>query len=151
METCQPLTILPLVEITQNPVAVLGDTVNITCTIRDFNVTEVTFLASGNNTLLTFYTNTSTIASNQTGMAMFVNNSDVTEWQAILSIRNVTCSLGGNYTCRVLGKSGGIHSKSTTLRVRRKLKLFVIESSSWKGRIKQKIEVKKRAFCWLFR
>ncbi|PVD18448.1 hypothetical protein C0Q70_20997 [Pomacea canaliculata] len=75
METCQPLTILPLVDITQNPVAVLGDTVNITCTIRDLNVTEVTFLASGNNTLLTFYTNTSTIASNQTGMAMFVNNS----------------------------------------------------------------------------
>ncbi|PVD18450.1 hypothetical protein C0Q70_20999 [Pomacea canaliculata] len=50
---------------------------------------------------------------------MYVNKRDVTEWQAILSIRNVTCSRGGDYTCRVNNSDGKVHNKSTSLSVRR--------------------------------
>lgn len=123
METCQTLTVLPLVEVTQGLLATIGESVNITCTIRDMNVTEVTFL-SGGEVLLTFDITNSSIVSNRTNVIMYVNRSDVTEWQAILSLSNVECSDGGSYTCRVARGNDSNNNASTTLRVRRKQNLF---------------------------
>ncbi|PVD18447.1 hypothetical protein C0Q70_20996 [Pomacea canaliculata] len=93
--------------------------VNITCTIRDLNFTEVTFLL-GSEILAISDPTISNVTSNRTDVTMYVHKTDVTEWQAVLSITKVTCSHVGTYTCRVARGNGQTNNASATLRVRRK-------------------------------
>lgn len=119
METCQRLTVLPLVEVTQGLLATISEAVNITCTIRDLNFTEVTFLL-GSEVLVISDPTITNVTSNRTDMTMYVHKTDVTQWQAVLSITKVTCSHVGTYTCRVARGNGDTSNASATLRVRRK-------------------------------